>query len=131
VHGLSSSRLNEADHVVNGAGLLKRSGQAMTNWREVENLNAATFIDVRHPRTLIGVDRRGFIWLIAIDGRQLTYSVGMTFAELLRLADRLELRDLLNLDGGGSTTMVVKGVVVNKPSDAAGPRAVSDAIIVR
>jgi len=131
VHGLSSSRLDEADHIVNGAGLLKRGGEAMTNWREVENLNAATFIDVRHPRTLIGVDRRGVIWLIAIDGRQLTYSVGMTFAELLRLADRLDLRDALNLDGGGSTTMVVKGVVVNKPSDAAGPRAVSDAIIVR
>jgi exopolysaccharide biosynthesis protein len=55
----------------------------------------------------------------------------MTFADLMTLADRLELRDALNLDGGGSTTMVVKGVVVNKPSEASGARAVSDAIIVR
>jgi exopolysaccharide biosynthesis protein len=55
----------------------------------------------------------------------------MTFAELMTLVDRLELRDALNLDGGGSTTMVVKGVMVNKPADAAGARAVSDAIIVR
>jgi hypothetical protein len=131
VNGLSPSRLDEADHIVNGAGLLKRNGQAMTNWREVENLNPATFLDVRHPRTLIGVDRRGFIWLVAVDGRQPGYSLGMTFAELMALANRLELRDALNLDGGGSTTMVVKGVVVNKPSDPAGSRAVSDAIIVR
>ncbi len=131
VHGLSSKRLDEADHVVNGAGLLKRNGTAVTNWREVENLAALTFVDVRHPRTIVGVDRRGFIWLIAIDGRQPTHSVGMRFDELVKLCDRLELTDALNLDGGGSTTMVVRGVVVNKPSDAAGPAPVSDALVVR
>jgi exopolysaccharide biosynthesis protein len=103
----------------------------VTNWREVENVSPTTFLDVRHPRTLIGVDRRGFIWLVAVDGRQPGYSLGMTFAELMTLANRLELRDALNLDGGGSTTMWVKGVVVNKPSDPAGARAVSDALIVR
>ena len=45
--------------------------------------------------------------------------------------DRLDLRDALNLDGGGSTTMVVQGKIVNRPSDAGGPRAVSDAILVK
>jgi hypothetical protein len=131
IHGLPPSRFDDADHIVNGAGLLKRNNQAVTNWREVENLAPTTFLDVRHPRTLIGVDRRGFIWLVAVDGRQPGYSLGMTFAELMTLVDRLELRDALNLDGGGSTTMIVKGVMVNKPSDPAGARAVSDAIIVR
>ncbi len=131
VHGLSAKRLDEVDHIVNGAGLLKRADARVTNWREVEALNPSSFIDVRHPRTMIGVDRRGFIWLVAVDGRQPAHSLGMTFEELLALADRLELRDALNLDGGGSTTMVVKGAVVNKPSDATGPRPVSDAIIVR
>ena len=85
--------------------------------------------DARHPRTLIGVDRRGFIWLAAIDGRR-PDSIGMRFSDLQRLADRLELTDALNLDGGGSTTMVVRGQVVNRPSDPAGPRAVADAILV-
>jgi exopolysaccharide biosynthesis protein len=46
------------------------------------------------------------------------------------LCDRLGLRDALNLDGGGSTTMVINGEIVNRPSDAAGPRPVSDAILV-
>jgi exopolysaccharide biosynthesis protein len=67
---------------------------------------------------------------VAVDGRQPSYSIGMTFADLQRLCDRLDLVSALNLDGGGSTTMVVKGQVVNKPSDPAGARPVSDAIVV-
>ena len=55
----------------------------------------------------------------------------MSFAELQGLARRLGLHSALNLDGGGSTTMVVRGVIVNSPSDQAGPRPVSDAIVVR
>ncbi|HEX7779916.1 MAG TPA: phosphodiester glycosidase family protein [Vicinamibacterales bacterium] len=131
VNGLPAVRLDEADHVVNGAGLLRLNGVAPTNWQTHERLAPDTFVNARHPRTIIGVDRRGFIWLAAIDGRQADYSIGMNFADLLRLCDRLDLRDALNLDGGGSTTMVVQGKIVNRPSDAAGPRAVSDAILVK
>jgi hypothetical protein len=126
VHGLESDRLESADHVVNGAGLLRRGGVALTSW-DVEKFSGAAFAHARHPRTMVGVDRNGFVWLAVVDGRQET-SVGMSFGELQRLADRLELTDALNLDGGGSSTMVVRGKVVNRPSDAAGPRAVSDAI---
>ena len=129
--GLDETILQEASDIVNGAGLLIRGGQAVTNWHAVESLKPDTFTDIRHPRTLIGVDRRGFVWLIVVDGRQPDYSAGMTFAELARLCARLELQDALNLDGGGSTTMVVKGLIVNRPSDATGPRPVSDAIVVR
>lgn len=130
LHGLSPDLLDHAHHIVNGAGLLRRGGVPLTDW-EAENLSPQAFINARHPRTMIGVDGRGFIWLVAVDGRQPEYSIGMTFADLQRLCDRLGLRDALNLDGGGSTTMVVKDQIVNKPSDAAGPRAVSDAIVVR
>jgi hypothetical protein len=130
LNGTPAERFNEARDVVNGAGLLRRGGTTLSNWLASEALQPATFTDVRHPRTLVGIDRRGYLWLVAIDGRQPMHSVGMTFAELIALCDRLDLRDALNLDGGGSTTMVVKGEIVNRPSDAAGPRAVSDAILV-
>ena len=130
-NGLPTTRLERADHIVNGAGLLRLNGVTPTNWQTHERLVPETFINARHPRTVIGVDRHGFIWLAAIDGRQSDHSIGMNFADLLRLCDRLELRDALNLDGGGSTTMVVNGKVVNRPSDATGPRAVSDAILVK
>ena len=130
VHGLAPDRLESADHIVNGAGLLKLGGRTLDNWRTQERLDQARFIDMRHPRTVIGVDHDGFIWLIVVDGRRPDFSVGMSFAELVALCDRLRLRDALNLDGGGSTTMVVKGAIVNRPTDPSGPRAVSDAIVV-
>ena len=130
LNGTPVERFETARDVINGAGLLVRDGVTMSNWLATENLQPGTFTDVRHPRTLIGVDRRGDVWLVAIDGRQPSHSVGMTFTELIALCRRLDLQQALNLDGGGSTTMVVKGAIVNKPSDAIGPRPVSDAIVV-
>jgi hypothetical protein len=130
LNGMSPDLLERADHVVSGAGLLRVNGRSLDNWEETEALSAQRFLDMRHPRTVIGVDSDGFIWLAAIDGRQVDYSVGMTFADLQALCDRLQLTDALNLDGGGSTTMVVQGRVVNRPSDTSGARPVSDAILV-
>jgi hypothetical protein len=117
-----------ARDIVAGAGLLVRGGRPIEDWADERLRNG--FSAERHPRTMIGVDGRGEIWLAAIDGRQPDRSVGMTFAELQRLAVRLRLVDALNLDGGGSTTMVVGDEVVNRPSDTDGPRAVSDALLV-
>jgi exopolysaccharide biosynthesis protein len=68
--------------------------------------------------------------LLVVDGRQPSVSVGMSLAELARLLIELGAHDGINLDGGGSTTMVVKGTVVNRPSDPTGERPVSDAILV-
>ena len=72
VNGLPDAHLERADHIVNGAGLLRLNGETPTNWQTHERLVPDTFINARHPRTLIGVDWRGFIWLGAIDGRQPT-----------------------------------------------------------
>ena len=131
LNGTPNARFESAREIINGAGLLVRDGAPMSGWQATENLVPGTFTDVRHPRTIIGVDRRGAVWLAAIDGRQPDHSVGMTFAELQGLCKRLELQHALNLDGGGSTTMVIGGEIVNKPSDATGPRPVSDAILVK
>jgi exopolysaccharide biosynthesis protein len=114
--------------VIGGAGLLFRNGRKIEDWT-VEDLREG-FATERHPRTIIGIDRTGEIWLVTVDGRDSRISLGMTFAELQRLAERLRLSDALNLDGGGSTTMVVRGAVVNHPSDPTGPRKVSDALLV-
>jgi len=84
----------------------------------------------RNPRTAAGIARGGRqLILVAVDGREYQ-NAGMTLRELGMLMLGLGARDAINLDGGGSTTMVVKGRIVNKPSDATGPRAVSDAILV-
>jgi len=127
--GLPDTVFDSAPDIVNGAGLLRREGQAVHEW-QAEGLSDEAFTGARHPRSVVGVDRRGFIWLIAVDGRRPDYSIGMTFADLERLCARLDLTGALNLDGGGSTTLVAKGHVVNRPSDPGGPRPVSDAIVV-
>jgi exopolysaccharide biosynthesis protein len=127
-YGTPPSQWAAADHVIGGAGLLVRNGKQITDW-SAEDFKTGFATD-RHPRTIVGVGVDGDIWLITIDGRNPQISLGMTFAELQRLAARLNLTDVLNLDGGGSTTMVVKGEIVNHPSDATGPRKVSDALLV-
>jgi Phosphodiester glycosidase len=117
-----------APDIVSGAGLLLRDGREIADWKD-EELSTG-FETTRHPRTMVGVDRSGEIWLVTVDGRQPWLSLGMTFAELQRLAARIGLVSALNLDGGGSTTMVVERWIVNHPSDETGPRPVSDALVV-
>lgn len=128
VHGVTAPVYERARDIVNGAGLLRRAGAPLREWA-VERLSAEGFVDARHPRTLVGRDADGFVWLVAVDGRQADAG-GMNFAELQALAERLRLTDALNLDGGGSTTMVIKGRIVNRPSDPTGPRPVSDVLLV-
>lgn len=126
--GTSPADWAKASHAISGAGLLMLDGRELTDWAE-ERI-AAGFDTTRHPRTIIGIDADGAIWLVTVDGRNPSLSLGMSFTELQRLSKRLGLRSVLNLDGGGSTTMWVDGRIVNHPSDPEGPRKVSDAILV-
>jgi Phosphodiester glycosidase len=89
-----------------------------------------TFVAGRQPRTLAGVRADGTLLLVTVDGRRPGWSAGMTLREAARLMRSLGARDALNLDGGGSTTMVVRGEVVNRPSDRTGERPVSDGLYV-
>ena len=81
---------SQAADVIGGAGLLVKDGREITDWSP-EQFNPG-FAELRHPRTMIGVARDGFIWLVTVDGRQPTFSAGMTLAELQALARRLESR---------------------------------------
>lgn len=127
--GSRVSDWRRADDIVGGAGLLLWRGAEVRDWT-VERLDVKGFVEARHPRTVIGRDREGDVWLVVVDGRQPDHSVGMSLPELIAFCRRVGMVDALNLDGGGSSTMVVKGAVVNRPSDAVGPRPVSDSIVV-
>lgn len=54
----------------------------------------------------------------------------MSLTEFARLMLQVGVYEGLNLDGGGSTTMVIDGRVVNHPSDPGGERAVGNALLV-
>jgi hypothetical protein len=117
-----------ARDIVGGAGLLARNDAYLDEWA-AEKLTGG-FPETRHPRTAIGTSGDDVTWFLVADGRQPTLSMGMNFAEMQALGRRIGLTSMLNLDGGGSTTLWVQGTIVNSPSDAAGPRKVSDALLV-
>jgi exopolysaccharide biosynthesis protein len=93
--------------------------------------NAKAWADATTARTAIGLSQdRRTLTLFTVDVRG--GSEGMRLSEVANVLIRdFGAFDALNLDGGGSTTMVIGSEIVNKPSDATGPRPVSDAILVK
>lgn len=85
----------------------------------------------RVNRTAAGITADGKLILIVADGRGSRGSAGYTLSELAEKFISLGCTDALNLDGGGSTCMVgAEGKILNSPSDPAGERAVSTAIVI-
>ena len=76
-----------------------------------------------HPRTAVGYSQNGkFLYIVVVDGRQPFYSQGMTLAELADLMIDIGAHDAMNLDGGGSSTLVIRGEdgkprILNSPID--------------
>ncbi len=131
----STLRGHTDDYVLNGGPELVRDGRqyATPATDGMVRPNDPSFyygwVHKRNPRTIAGVDRHGRILLATIDGRSTT-SLGLSIAESAAVAQALGMHDAINLDGGGSTTMVANNQVINRPSDAAGERPVGDAILI-
>ncbi len=116
------------DYLLGGGPQLLRAGKSLADSEAPDY--AEPFFRQRHPRTAVGIRADGHLLFITVDGRQPQISVGMTIPELTALMAELGCTDAINLDGGGSTTMVVKNRVVNRPSDQTGERMVSDALLI-
>jgi exopolysaccharide biosynthesis protein len=117
----------EAEDVVTTGPVLLAGGESVPVAGDRFNTN-------RHPRTAAGRRADGTVILLVADGRN-ALAAGLTMAELQQIMAALGCRDAVNLDGGGSTTMVVRGAVVNHPSDngqfdADGERPVANAIVI-
>ena len=105
---------------VSGSALLLAHGKPPAGYVSL------AFDQVRHPRSAVGLsaDARTLL-LLAVDGRQSLHSRGATLAELATLLQTFGADSAINLDGGGSTALVLKdratGVysVANRPSDNA------------
>jgi hypothetical protein len=93
-------------------------------------MNAGPFYDVHAARTAVCTLRDQTMLLVAVDGGQPGYSMGMTPRELADYLVSLGCFDAINLDGGGSTALVVDGVLASRPSDHGGQRAVSTSLFV-
>jgi exopolysaccharide biosynthesis protein len=115
--------------LIGGTPRLIRDGAVSVEW-EKEN-DGKSFTYNRHPRTAVGISADSMrIFFVTVDGRQKGYSAGMSLFELAEYMQSWGIKQAVNLDGGGSTTMVVRGNIVNSPSDLEGERAVSSALMV-
>ena len=67
------------------------------------------------PRTAIGQRKDGIVLFLVIDGRNPGYSIGIDMADMIEIFKRYKAHNAANLDGGGSSTLVINGEVVNNP----------------
>ena len=107
---------------IGGSPVLIDNGQIMVS-------PCSSYLCKRHPRSAVGIKSNGDIMLFQVDGRS-SASVGMTLVELAKAMQKRGAVWALNLDGGGSSTMWIKGKgVVNNPSDGV-ERSVTSALLV-
>lgn len=103
----------------NQPGLLKNFKEVMGGSDNIimQNGQLVDAWDERHPRTCIGFNADSTkVYFVVIDGRS-TSSTGVTLSEAAGVFLGLGAVNAINLDGGGSSCMVVNGEVVNTPSD--------------
>lgn len=118
--------LKPGDQVLGGGPRLVRDGRVSVE-AEGGSINGS-FATTRHPRTAIGFNGEK-LFLVVVDGRQPGHSAGMSLAELAQAMADLGCTDALNLDGGGSTTLWVRGSLSNRPSDGR-ERPVANGLLV-
>jgi exopolysaccharide biosynthesis protein len=112
-------------YAVGGGPTIVRDGRVFVNSR-AERIGSHIATG-RAPRTAIGYTQEGYALMVTVDGRAPKHSVGCTLYELARLMVELGAVEAINLDGGGSSTMVINGKPVNKVSGGS-ERLVSNVI---
>lgn len=127
---------NNYDFVLAGAGLLLRNAvllddelyQEFTQGTAIVHCSdeiAADFItkemqewliELRHPRTAIGITAQNEVCIVVVDGRQ-EESEGLSLRELALFMQQLGCTDALNIGGGGCTTLCIDTKLMNNPSN--------------
>lgn len=115
-------------HMVGGGPRLIKNGQLHVT-SEQERFQA-DIAKGRAPRTALGLGRNGEIILLVVDGRQ-TQSKGLTLWELAGLLKEKGAVEALNFDGGGSSAMVIRNQLVNRPSDGRERPVASSLVLVK
>ena len=117
----------EVDDAIHAGPVLMHDGKIRVTSNE-EVFFGSTIPDI-HPRTAAGYRNSGELVLLVVDGRQVD-SRGVDLQELAILMRDLGCVEAINLDGGGSSAMVVDGKLLNRPAGTTGQREVMSAIAV-
>lgn len=115
IKGLNGTDWSKVEYALGGGPVLLQNGQlsAITT----ESGFGGGFRTTPHPRTAIGVTKDNTVYLVVVDGRQPGFATGMSLDDLGKfMRDQLGCTDALNLDGGGSSAMVINNALVNSVS---------------
>jgi exopolysaccharide biosynthesis protein len=133
--GINTTDWAEVTEALGGVSMLVHSMQPYVT--VIDEAGGASFSTTRHPRTAVGVTKDNKLLFVTVDGRQPELSNGISLDNLANLMIQLGAVDAMNLDGGGSTTLVIFDTIVNFPSDKDSDgnpgkeRAVANSIVVK
>jgi len=112
-------------HAIGGAPRLLAAGEVAITGEEEKF--QPDILNGRAPRTALGLTEDNHLLMLTIDGRQSTLSIGMTLEETAKILKELGAVEAMNLDGGASARMVIRGFTMNSPS---ADRLISNGVIV-
>ncbi len=135
-------KCNQCNNILACGPLLVDNGKMKSYNHIVESTDPtikrhAPFFTRRHPRSVVGCDKAGNIYLMVVDGRAKGQAEGMSIKELAQLCSWMGMYDAMNLDGGGSSALwsrkygVISHPCDNRQFDHEGERQVSSSIVVK
>ncbi len=114
---------------IGGGPVLLQEG--MVNITNQEEQMFANGLADLHPRTAMGYTKKNKLIILVVQGRAPGIATGATLEEEAKILADLRCYEALNLDGGGSSCMLVNGKETIKPSDKEGQRAVPGVFIIK
>jgi len=115
---------------VGGGPVLVKDGSIFISNNEEKKFSGKAIAD-HHPRTAMGYTKDGQIILLAVQGRMKNIAIGTTLTETAQIFIDLGAVEAINLDGGGSSCLLINGKETIKPSDPTGQRPVPAVFFVK
>lgn len=129
VHSFNGESV-EYSAIISGLPGLLKDGRRPETYIGSEGIGSESFVG-KNPRTAVGYSKdKERLYIVAVDGRNPAISMGMTLTELADFMTRIGAYEAVNLDGGGSTTLVVRDEIMNNPTDVTGERPVHNFLYV-
>lgn len=115
---------------VAGGPVLVQHGEVQISNNEELKFNGKAIND-KHPRTLMGYTKDDQLIIMAVEGRNPGRADGVTLTQAARLLKDLGCEEAINLDGGGSSCMLINGQETIRPSDKGAQRPVPAVFIIQ
>lgn len=127
---LSGLKPWKVKHAFGGGPVLVQEGQEKISNNEEKKFAGKAIAD-KHPRTAIGYTKDGTMIILAIQGRMKGLAEGATLPQMAKIMVDLGCVEAMNLDGGGSSCMLINGIETIKPSDPTGQRPVPAVLVIK